>query len=83
MFKNCNQNYVLFDDPCNHGWTKNASNQYEIEFFSGPQYPPLIEKESQNLNAFENDDSSDDEIEINLDHETDYDSSSHESDADN
>lgn len=82
MFKNCSQNFILLDSPENHGYTKNESNQFEIEFFSGPQYPPLLENESQNLNEFEDDSSSGDENEINLENETDYESSSQGSDED-
>lgn len=75
IIKTCNQNNILFAEPGNHGWIKNSSNRYEIDFYAGPQFPQIIENEAHNLNEA----SSDEESDINLSDESDYESSSDES----
>lgn len=74
IIKTCNQNNLWFADPGNHGWIKNSNNQFEIDFYSGPQFPEVIEKEVHNLNEA----SSDEESDISLSDESDYESSSDE-----
>lgn len=46
MMKQCTKNIIKFSDASKHGWKINTDHQYEIDFFSGPQYPELEEAES-------------------------------------
>lgn len=79
LIKNCTEHIYNFDDPGTQGWTINSKNQYEVEFFSGAQYPQLIENEAPNLIASVSADE-DSDIQLSSDDESEYEASSDEAD---